>query len=442
MPIPDQFPYPNEHSCRLEDPGKYVKFSRVNCDQKHNGKCIDVIYGRKKDGKSEIQALRFKTKSWTETDARAVCKTRGGSFEPAKKEKNSDAETISTDITKNPFVFNMPGTVEFAETDGTEQEQNRIKLTLYDGSIVKHWFWGNLAFDLSTMKMAKKRNPILFRHDEDQRIAISDKTSFDSKFILEGSFLKTSEKAQQIRKEMLEGFPFESSLKFDPDRSIIERIGEGQSAEVNGKTLRGPGTVIRNTLIMEGSICVFGALKNTVSEAFEILEKEKSNERENTMAETQTIEMTAEMFASEYPNLHKQVVDTAKAEGERQTRELFGKFTEKFGDRPAFCVAQFKAGGTLEAAVEAENAELKKEVAELAKKPAPKKIDPAVTEFSDKAEPDKTEADKTKTPEKRYTEEFDKSKEIQMEFGSDEKGLKSYIAFRKADEAGRVKIKK
>jgi len=75
-------PYPNEHSCRLHPPENYDKFRRVNCAQKHDGKCIDVVYGIK-DGKSEIQALRFSTKVWTAAAAKAVCKARGGTFEPA-----------------------------------------------------------------------------------------------------------------------------------------------------------------------------------------------------------------------------------------------------------------------------------------------------------------------------------------------------------------------
>lgn len=79
-------PYPNEHSCRLNSPDKYDKFRRQNCRQKHDGKCIDVIYGIK-EGKSEIQALRYSIKIWDKKDARNHCKTREGTFEPAEKEE-------------------------------------------------------------------------------------------------------------------------------------------------------------------------------------------------------------------------------------------------------------------------------------------------------------------------------------------------------------------
>ncbi len=78
-------PLPNEHSCRLENPDKYDHFAQKNCEEKHEGKCIDVIYGIPEGGGSEIQALRYPKDIWEEVDARAHCKSRNGSFEPAKK---------------------------------------------------------------------------------------------------------------------------------------------------------------------------------------------------------------------------------------------------------------------------------------------------------------------------------------------------------------------
>lgn len=79
-------PYKNEHSCRLISPDKFDKFNRKNCEQKHEGKCIDVIYGIK-NKKSKVQSLRYKTNIWTKKDAKAHCKSREGTFEPAKEEK-------------------------------------------------------------------------------------------------------------------------------------------------------------------------------------------------------------------------------------------------------------------------------------------------------------------------------------------------------------------
>jgi len=78
-------PYPQEHSCRLENPDKYDRFARKNCYQKHDGKCIDFIFGVK-EGKSEVQAMRYDKDVWTEDAARKHCKDHDGFFEAAKKE--------------------------------------------------------------------------------------------------------------------------------------------------------------------------------------------------------------------------------------------------------------------------------------------------------------------------------------------------------------------
>jgi len=86
----EEKPFPNEHACRLNSPGKYTRFRRTNCGQKSDGKCIDVIFGRKKDGKSEIQSLRYKTKVWSASDASTHCKGREGIFEAAKGKKEDD----------------------------------------------------------------------------------------------------------------------------------------------------------------------------------------------------------------------------------------------------------------------------------------------------------------------------------------------------------------
>lgn len=76
-------PYPHEHSCRVNDPDKYERFARKNCEMKVDGKCIDVIYGITADGKSEIQAYRYPKDVWTAAAARAHCREHGGSFEAA-----------------------------------------------------------------------------------------------------------------------------------------------------------------------------------------------------------------------------------------------------------------------------------------------------------------------------------------------------------------------
>lgn len=356
------------------------------------------------------------------------------------KLKDSNADFESADPDKNPCIFAQGGPVEFADDD-QQEEKNRVRLKLYDGSVVKHWFWGNLAFELATMRMRRKtRNPILYSHDTNQRLAYSTSASFDGQFVLEGEFLKKSQKAAEIKQDIAEKFPFEASLRFDMDRSTIVLVKEGESVEVNGHQLKGPGALIKDAMIMEGSVCVFGALKNTKSVIFE---------RANIMPETETKIESAAMFAEQYPKLHDEIVTAAKAEGmaegvdkgQKEVRELFAEFAEKFGDDPALCVEQFKASATIEAAVAAQNEKLKAKNKELAEKSAQQQqtttVDPAVQEFSDTQTEGQEQQNTNQTPEEKYTAEFNESADIRAEFRGD---LVSYKAFRAAEDADRVKI--
>jgi HK97 family phage prohead protease len=79
----EEKPYPNEHACRLNDPGKYKKMRRQNNWRKHEGKRIDVIWGIKSNGDTEIQALRMPKDEWSASQARSYCSSKGGSFEAA-----------------------------------------------------------------------------------------------------------------------------------------------------------------------------------------------------------------------------------------------------------------------------------------------------------------------------------------------------------------------
>lgn len=133
-------PYPGEHSCRLNPPGKYKRFRRENCQRKHDGKCIDVIWGITKgeEEKTEQQAFRYDKKVWTEASAKTHCKDNDGAFEAASEEslepfeKRLDSfeknltkleEAISV-LTENSKV-NPKKSTTLAEDKGREQNVRR-----------------------------------------------------------------------------------------------------------------------------------------------------------------------------------------------------------------------------------------------------------------------------------------------------------------------------
>lgn len=80
-------PFVNEHSCRIKDPAQFNKFRRENNAASSNGKRLDFIFGIK-NGKSQLQAIRYPKSIWTQEEARKHCAARPHiSFEAAKKKQ-------------------------------------------------------------------------------------------------------------------------------------------------------------------------------------------------------------------------------------------------------------------------------------------------------------------------------------------------------------------
>jgi HK97 family phage prohead protease len=79
-------PYPNEHACRLRDPGDFQDDSFRRTTREHEGKKYSVIMGKLKgeDTMTE-QAYRYNIDSWTATEAKKHCKDHSGKFEAAEK---------------------------------------------------------------------------------------------------------------------------------------------------------------------------------------------------------------------------------------------------------------------------------------------------------------------------------------------------------------------
>ena len=87
-------PYPNEHACRLRDPGDFKAGSFRRVSRESDGKEYDVIMGRLK-GETAMteQAYRYDKTTWGVDEARDHCEEHDGIlFEPAEEEKKSQSQ--------------------------------------------------------------------------------------------------------------------------------------------------------------------------------------------------------------------------------------------------------------------------------------------------------------------------------------------------------------
>jgi len=149
-----------------------------------------------------------------------------------------------------------------------EDKEGRLEMVAYSGGIIKdHWYWGNLAIDLSGLKFSKPKYPVLEDHDRSRKIAFTKKPDIEENQLVinNGVFVDTidSEEFQKLSKQ---GFPYEASIYAIP--SVVERLDDDGKTTVNGYTFKGPGTIWRQAEFREVSVCVFGHDANTKSQAF------------------------------------------------------------------------------------------------------------------------------------------------------------------------------
>jgi hypothetical protein len=196
-----------------------------------------------------------------------------------------------------------------------EGKQRSIAMTLYSGKLIKgHWYWGDLAIDTAGIKMAKKNIPILEDHDTSKKIGFGSFATNEKHELVavENTFVDTSF-ANEFQRLSDQGFPYEASLSGRPTK--IQRLMEKEEAEVNGFTMKGPGTIWRESVIREGSICTFGYDPHTKSVA--MTENEEFDMEVNeTLLKDKEVVMDLIKLKAEHPALYEEVISLGVKQAE------------------------------------------------------------------------------------------------------------------------------
>ena len=167
-------PYPNEHAARINDPGKYEKIRRVN-DKFGSG--IDALFGIGKDGKSEVQAIRFNKKKFTAEEAKKWLSEhdyKTSEFSEASRQDSADIEevirydrssmgkTYKTDdgFLRSDAVITRTGIFKYKNPDGSTRRELRLPEEVFKEDSV------------DSMKMIPivNNHPFLETHDESDKL--------------------------------------------------------------------------------------------------------------------------------------------------------------------------------------------------------------------------------------------------------------------------------
>lgn len=176
--------------------------------------------------------------------------------------KMSEENSMEKKTYKVPqSALNVRDSADIQLTDDSTQE---ISIIGYSGNILKgHFFWGDLAIDVNGIQFDGKRFAVLEEHDPHWKVGVANKKpdTKEGRVVFNKVRVLSNEKAQEFFQNARDGFPYQSSLRLYP--LVMEELADGQQTEVNGLTMKGPGTVFRKSRFREVSVCVFGFDHNT-----------------------------------------------------------------------------------------------------------------------------------------------------------------------------------
>lgn len=161
----------------------------------------------------------------------------------------------------------------------------------YSGKMIKgHPFWGDLIFDVSSMK-SKPKIPILFNHDM-EKIVGSGKLTFTNEVKVSGNISSVTEHGKYLYELIKgEGFPMQESVYIEPE--TIRNLQKNETMTVNGQEVSGPATIFMGGKIKEVSLTPLGADSETSTTIFNQNE-EIEIQQEITM--TEEMKQFAELF--------------------------------------------------------------------------------------------------------------------------------------------------
>lgn len=219
--------------------------------------------------------------------------------------------------------------------DEKDNEVAQLDMVGYSGGIIKdHFWWGDLAIDLEGVQFKANKFPILENHDTDRKLAFTGKPLVTEKGIIadpKTTVFLDNEYSNEFIKNSKTGFPYQSSIYVVP--LSIERLEKDASVEVNGFTMKGPGTVFRKAEFKEMSACVFGWDDNTSATAFtqelsaetmfvsknidsQVPDNNLSVDKINNNTNLEDTTMDLAKLKKDYPDLYTQIVEEGKKAAE------------------------------------------------------------------------------------------------------------------------------
>lgn len=174
------------------------------------------------------------------------------------------ATTTSRNVPAEALMFRSAGPLSFAA--GGDAQRVPVTMLARTPDPIDSAYWGPIVHDLAGMFLLKPTLPIDYCHESrfsiDALIGAATEFRTDERIGLTigGELVSTrpDDTAAAIIAKGRGGIPFEASIDWNGPGIVLEEIGEGASAEVNGRTFYGPGVIVRNWPLRSAAVCPFG----------------------------------------------------------------------------------------------------------------------------------------------------------------------------------------
>lgn len=141
----------------------------------------------------------------------------------------------------------------------------RFSGVAYSGAPLQY-FGQRMVVDLADVTLPTPC-PVLESHDRALRRGVAALASDGERLRIDGRLL-ANEGAQQIAADADAGFPWQLSIHAEP--GSVEELGPGAEATINGRTLSGPLTILRQVRIRETSFTPTGVDAETSARVFSV----------------------------------------------------------------------------------------------------------------------------------------------------------------------------
>jgi hypothetical protein len=139
----------------------------------------------------------------------------------------------------------------------------KFRMVAYTGSQMRLGSWGSpVIVDVAGISIPEQKIPVRFGHDPSSGVGHTTSIAVeDGKLIAMGVISRDTEEAREVVASSKNGFPWQVSIGASADET--EALREGETAEINGKKVRGPVSLVRKATLGEISFVDLGADRKT-----------------------------------------------------------------------------------------------------------------------------------------------------------------------------------